>query len=148
MTAPYLAIDVPAESAYLKCIRGFLKPVLENRFSDDETRQIILAIDEACANIIKHGQGWLKPRGRIELEFVDGKKMIVVRIRNFCKESQIAKIRPRDLADVKPGGLGTHFMREVMDTMDFEPDKEHAGRVALVMTRAVSGKGDNEAQGR
>ena len=28
-------------------------------------------------------------------------------------------MRPRDLDDIRPGGLGTHFIREVMDRVAF-----------------------------
>ncbi|MCA9323055.1 MAG: ATP-binding protein [Planctomycetes bacterium] len=146
MPPPRLNIDVPADASYLKCIRGFVKPVLETRFEEDVAGQIVLAVDEACSNIIKHGQSWLRPRGRIILELEDGKKRITFRISNFCKESEVDKIKPRDLDDVKPGGLGTHFMKEVMDTVEFEPDTERSGRVALVMTKTVCGKNDHEAQ--
>jgi sigma-B regulation protein RsbU (phosphoserine phosphatase) len=30
-----------------------------------------------------------------------------------------AQVRPRDLDDLRPGGLGTHLMREAMDECEF-----------------------------
>ena len=140
-----LSLTVPADAGYLKCIRGFVTPVLAMRFPEDEVGPIVLAIDEACSNIIKHGQHWLLPKGRISLEVTDSKKRVVVKINNFCKESDVDKIRPRDLDDVKPGGLGTHFMKAVMDSVEFEPDPDRDGRMSLVMVKSTGRKENNEA---
>ena len=147
MGAALLTLSVPAEARYLKCIRGFIKPIFQARFSDAEVEPLVLAVDEACSNIVKHGQSWLKPRGRIELEVLDGRRRVELRILNFCREKDVDKIRPRDLDDVRPGGLGTHFMREVMDAVGFEPNGESDGRVALVMSKDTAGKKNHEADG-
>ncbi|MEE9394548.1 MAG: ATP-binding protein [Planctomycetota bacterium] len=140
LTKPRLSIDVPADATWLKSIRGFLTPILQRRFEDDEVQALVLAIDEACANIIKHGQSWMRPRGRILLDVIDKKKLIEFRILNFCGEKDIPKIKPRDLDDVKPGGLGTHFINEIMDSTEFEPDPKVEGRMQLVMSKSIGGK--------
>ena len=146
MGSKSLSVDVPADAEYLKCIRGFLRPVLESRFSDDCAQQLVLALDEACSNIIKHGKGWLKPKGRITLEIDIEKKKMTFRILSFCKEKEVEKIKPRDLDDIRPGGLGTHFIAEVMDTVDYVPDENKPGRAVLVMTKKISTRKDNEAE--
>jgi anti-sigma regulatory factor (Ser/Thr protein kinase) len=135
LSKPTLSIDIPADAAYLKCIRGFLKPIFDSRFEDTVAQQLVLAVDEACSNIVKHGQHWFMPRGRIALELVDRKKSVEIRILNFCSENEVEKIKPRDLDDIKPGGLGTHFIAEVMDSFEFVPDKNREGRMQLVMTK-------------
>lgn len=137
---PTLSIDVPADACYLKCIRGFLKPVFDERFADSDVGALILAVDEACSNIIKHGQSWLRPKGRITLEVVDRKKAVEIRILNFCGERDVEKIKPRELDDVRPGGLGTHFIREIMDSVEFVPDGGKDGRMQLVMIKLIPGK--------
>lgn len=144
--ASVLSVEVPADAAYLKCIRGFITPIMEKHFEESSVRQLVLAIDEACSNIIKHGQSWLKPRGRISVELYDSKKKVEVRILDFCKEGDVDKVKPRDLDDIKPGGLGTHFIAEVMDSVEFVP-AEKEGRVALVMTKNVVGKKNDEVDG-
>ena len=92
-------------------------------------------MDEAAANIIKHGQKWFIPTGRIALEVVDRKRSVEVRILDFCGAKDVEKIRPRDLDDIKPGGLGTHFIAEIMDSVEFVPDKNRDGRMQLVMVK-------------
>lgn len=140
-----LDVSVPAEPRYLRCIRGFLTPVFESNFPPEEVGRLILAVDEACANIIKHGQSWFRPTSRISLSVVLTKKKIEVLIRDFCKERDVEKIKPRDLDDVRPGGLGTHFIQEVMDSVEFKPDADKEGRMILVLTKHINGKMSDEA---
>ena len=35
-----------------------------------------------------------------------------------------SSIKPRDLSDVRPGGLGVHFIREIMDQVVYDPGGE------------------------
>ena len=118
MGSPDLNISVPAEPRYLKSIRGFITPVFEANFSAEDVGKLVLAVDEACANIIKHGQSWFKPTGRITLEVVESKRKIEITIRDFCRERDVEKIKPRPLDEIRPGGLGTHFINEVMDAVE------------------------------
>lgn len=142
-----LGISVPAEPRFLKCIRGFLTPVFDAKFACEETGRLILAVDEACANIIKHGQSWFKPTGRITLEVVESKKKIEITIRDFCRERDVEKIKPRPLDEIRPGGLGTHFINEVMDAVEFKPDEAKDGRMVLVLTKNYGGKENDETDG-
>ncbi len=140
-----LSACVPADASYLKCIRGFMMPVLERRFGADDARQLVLAIDEACSNIIKHGQGWFTPKGTISVKLEDSKKKSIITVHNYCRVKDVEKIKPRDLDDVKPGGLGTHFIAEVMDSFEFVPCTEREGRMALVMTKNITGRKNDES---
>ena len=136
MAKSELSLSVPAKMQYLKCIRGFLRPVFASRFDAmEQVDELVLAVDEACTNIIKYGQGWLRPRGRIQLEVVERRGEIEVRLLRFCKDKDVPKIKPRDLDDLRPGGLGTHIIRTIMDSVEFVPDGEKDGRMALVMIK-------------
>ncbi len=135
-----MTVCVPADPSYLRSLRGFIQPIYEKNFPEDEVRQLVLAIDEACSNIIKHGQSWFLPKGTISVSILDSKKKTVVTVHNYCRAKEVEKIKPRDLDDIKPGGLGTHFIAEVMDKVEFEPCTVREGRMALVMTKCTSGK--------
>lgn len=145
MGSDVLEVSVPAEPRFLKCIRAFVTPVFESNFGADDTARLVLAVDEACANIIKHGQSWFLPTGRIALALTLSKRRIEIAVSNFCKEKDVEKIKPRDLEDLRPGGLGTHFINEVMDSVEFRPDAQRAGRMTLVLTKAIRGKETDEA---
>jgi len=87
-------------------------------FDEDQTGRITLSIDEALANVIKHGYGGRQDQPiTVRLEPVDDQRGagLTVTIRDFGKQVDPAKIRSRDLADVRPGGLGVHIIQTVMD---------------------------------
>ena len=44
-------------------------------------------------------------------------------------------MKPRDLDDVRPGGLGTHFMAEVMDRVEFLTPPEGGGNLLRMVKR-------------
>ena len=93
-------------------MRSALYPVLiDAGFSKKDTRKIILAVDEACSNIIKHAYegDTTKP---ITLNVSVGDELRI-ELRDVGKKVDVSLIAPRDLADIRPGGLGTHFMNAV-----------------------------------
>jgi len=95
-------------------------------FSEADCRAVVLAVDEALTNIIRHA--YLGDSERpIEVSFrrihlpLNGKSRDALEI---VLEDRGAKANPkklcgRALEDVRPGGLGLHFIRESMDTVEF-----------------------------
>ena len=63
---------------------------------------------------------------------------VVVRVRDFAAPVDPEKLKPRDLADVRPGGLGIHFIKNLMDSAVFLPGADGIGNV-LQMTKRVKG---------
>jgi len=83
-----------------------------------------LAVDEALANVIKHAYGGAADK-KIEIEIEElneevKEQGLKVSIRDFGKAVEISKIKGRKLTDIRPGGLGVHIMRKVMDKVVFE----------------------------
>jgi len=97
-------------------------------------QDFVIAVDEACQNIIRHAyQG--QPDGEIILEIYKENDDIVVLLRDFAHTVDPELIKPRDLDDVRPGGLGTHFMREVMDEVIFLPPPQEGGNLLKMKKR-------------
>lgn len=101
---------------------------------DTAVFQIELACDEACTNIIEHayeGEG----RGNITICWqVNGAEFVITledNGRSFSPESVPAPATVTDepLTDdklvetMKVGGLGVHFIRKLMDEVQFSSDK-------------------------
>ena len=97
-------------------------------FDQKECAAMALAVDEALTNVIRHAYGGaLDKEIKIaieELNEVDDHQGLLICIRDFGKAVDPCKIKGRELADVRPGGLGVHIMREVMDEVVFkcQPD--------------------------
>ncbi len=102
-------------------------------FDEIDAGDIVLAIDEACQNVILHGYGG-RGDGEIRLGVFRRSGGILVRLLDFAPPVDPATIRPRDLNDLRAGGLGTHFIGQIMDSADYLPVPEGAGNL-LEMTK-------------
>ncbi|MHB8843268.1 MAG: ATP-binding protein [Nitrospirota bacterium] len=118
-----VTLTVPSHPKYLYVVRSALHPlILDAGFTKKEARLIILAVDEACSNIIKHAYEG-DPAGTITVTVADDAEHFTVRLRDFGKKVDRAEIAPRDLADIRPGGLGTHFMKAAFDSINYDTDQ-------------------------
>jgi serine/threonine-protein kinase RsbW len=95
-------------------------------FSSAECRAVVLAVDEALTNIIRHayqgeGQHPIQASFRRIVVAEDGKqrKALEIVLEDSGKEIDPAKLCGRPLEEVRPGGLGLHFIKESMDTVEF-----------------------------
>lgn len=95
---------------------------------------VVLAVDEACQNIIRHAYGGHD--GDIQVQMAREQAELVVRLIDFAPPVDCSRIAPRALDDVRPGGLGTHFIRSVMDRVAFVPPPAGAGNM-LQMTKRI-----------
>jgi sigma-B regulation protein RsbU (phosphoserine phosphatase) len=98
------------------------------------TRDVVLAVDEACQNVIRHGYHGDRD-GEIVLELLRDGPDLVVYLRDFAPKVDPGKVHPRELEDLRPGGLGTHFIREVMDAQEFLAAETGAGNVLRMRKR-------------
>lgn len=79
---------------------------------------IVLAVNEACMNIIQHAYR-AEDVGDIILEIAQEHNELIIRLTDSAGPIDSATCRSRDLDDIRPGGLGTHFMRAVMDEVQY-----------------------------
>ena len=98
------------------------------------TQDIVLAVDEACQNIIRHSYG-ADTEGDIILEIKVEDDRVVLFLRDFAEKVDESKIKPRDLDDVRPGGLGVHFIREIMDESGFVWEPASSGNLYRMSKR-------------
>ena len=109
-------------SSSLKDVRSFCRDVFEKiHIQEDLKDELVLAIAEAAQNIVKHAYKD-KP---------DSNDIMVVEVSCMNNELKIAfydrgtpvdpqKVKHRELDNVKPGGLGTFFIQEIMDSIVFK----------------------------
>lgn len=95
-------------------------------FSETEVRSIVLAIDEALANVIRHGYKGSVDRP-IEVSFSrreikrggEIREALQIQIVDRGVPIDPERMVGRKLDDIRPGGLGLHFIRETMDSVVF-----------------------------
>ena len=124
-------VEMPftAEPSRLKHVRSLVNAAARAAgFDDTLARDIVLAVDEACTNIIIHTYGG-RTDGNVVLRIVQYSNGITLSLRDYGPPVSVADIKPRALDEIKPGGLGTHFIREIMDSVEFLPAPDGAGNV-------------------
>jgi anti-sigma regulatory factor (Ser/Thr protein kinase) len=126
-----VTLTVPSQPKYLYVVRSALYPILVDAgFARKDARRIILAVDEACSNIIKHAYEG-DPTGTITMTVTDDNDRLTVRLRDYGKKVDAAKIAPRELKDVRPGGLGTHFIGTAFDAVTYDTNQEQGTTLTL-----------------
>jgi sigma-B regulation protein RsbU (phosphoserine phosphatase) len=130
-----LEFRIPARSDQLGKIRAAVRECVETcGCSETQTADLVLAIDEACQNIIRHAYKE-DPNGVIELEIRREGENMVFSLLDFAPEIDPSQVRPRNLDDIRPGGLGTHFIQKVMDRADFVPRPQGTGNLLRMVKR-------------
>jgi anti-sigma regulatory factor (Ser/Thr protein kinase) len=115
-----VTLTVPSHPRYLYVIRSALYPlVIDAGFSKRETRKIVLAVDEACSNIIKYAYEGDHTKA-IMMTVADAGDSFTITLRDYGRKADAAAIAPRDLTEIRPGGLGTRFMAMAFDTVRYE----------------------------
>ena len=109
-------------SASLKEVRSFSSEVFEKiKIDQDLKDELVLAIAEAAQNIVKHAYKDIETSNdKMEIKISLGKNN-ELEIGFFDKGKPVdgAKVRHRNIDDVKPGGLGTFFIQQIMDAVVF-----------------------------
>ncbi|MGE5384583.1 MAG: ATP-binding protein, partial [Betaproteobacteria bacterium] len=114
----------PADTAVLAEVRGAVRDACRQAGASEECAEaVVLAANEACMNILQHGYGFAAGQTFcVRLHVHDG--ALVVRFLDHGRPVSASDLRPRELDDLRPGGLGVHFMREVMDRVECLPPPE------------------------
>lgn len=135
-----LELAFPARPEHLGSMRERLGSALGAVVpSPEEARLLVLAVNEACMNVIQHGYRG-DPRGEIVLQIFNNDGELEFRLRDYAEAVDPDAVKPRPLDRLRPGGLGTHFIREIMD--DFHFRRPADGRGNLLIMRKLLGPGE------
>ena len=127
------------KSSSLKEVRTFCREVFEKLKIDQSLKdELVVAIAEAAQNIVKHAYK----------DNQDSNDIMVVKISCEDKKLQIAfydmgtpvdpkKVKHREIDNIKPGGLGTFFIQEIMDAVEFKDGKRKPWINHLVPTKQL-----------
>ena len=118
--------DFIVSTSSLKEVRVFSREVFEKiNIPQEQKDELVLAIAEAAQNIVKHGYK--------DIESTTDKMQIRISLKSceleigfFDKGKPVVpgNIQHRKLDDIKPGGLGTYFIKQIMDEAVFKKDQK------------------------
>ena len=118
--------DFVVDSSNLKEVRTFSREVFEKiNLPQEQKDELVLAIAEAAQNIVKHAYKGVEETTdtmQIKISLKDGE----LEIGFFDKGKPVVpeNIQHRKLDDIKPGGLGTFFIKQIMDGAVFKKDQK------------------------
>jgi serine/threonine-protein kinase RsbW len=121
-------------------VREFvLRAAREFGFSEEEASKIVLAVDEACTNVIKHAYQFAPDREiEVVIQPVKGSMQITVIDDGKSFNPSIAKLPDlkQHLSHYRRGGLGIYLMRTLMDKVEYKyaPGKKNEVRLTKYLT--------------
>jgi len=131
---PALYRQFQARPASLAAIRAAVTQALEHLDCPAPViPDVVLAVDEACQNIIRHAYGG--GEGDLIVQVRGDAQCLDIQLIDFASPVDPARVCPRDLDDIRPGGLGTHFIRMVMDDVEFLAPPPGAGNLLRMIKR-------------
>ena len=131
-------LDVPADPPAMFIVRALVDKISAKiGFEPDQTDKLVLAVDEACTNVIRHAYKNIGDE-RIIITFSIGTDCFEILIRDFGSGADPATFRGRDLNDIRPGGLGTHFIKSAVDRIEY--DTPPGGGMLLKLTKFLPGE--------
>ncbi len=114
--AELLDYRFPAQAGELAGMRRALAAALARAGVDAELRQaLVLAVDEASSNIIRHGHGGGASDALIQLRLQRRGNELVFELLDEAPLVDARRMQPRDLSECRPGGLGINIIDSLMD---------------------------------
>lgn len=88
-------------------------------FEECAAELLVLALDEACTNIIRYAYANQCRPVRLEMESLTDRVRFT--LRDYGQQCDPKLIRGRELEDIRPGGLGVHIIKHVFDFVEYQP---------------------------
>lgn len=153
VTSPHMVVQLLSQPRYLAPTRRLINEFCRQFGFDDRCAgQVALAIDEAICNVIRHGYGqrtdgpiWVKLWPIAASGRHSGGIRIV--IEDEARQVDPAQIKGRPLEEIRPGGLGVHIIREVMDEVVYERREGSGMRLSMVRRLPEAGGRDLQPDG-
>ena len=113
--------DFVVSSSSLKEVRSFSRDVFQKVDINQELKdELVLAIAEAAQNIVKHAYQGEDTDDKMEIKISLEKGHLEIGFFDKGRPVEKDKIRHRRIDDIKPGGLGTFFIQQIMDAVVFK----------------------------
>ena len=114
--------DFPVNSKSLREVREFSREVISRSLILEESKEeLVLAIGEAAQNIVKHAyKDNLDTNDKMQIKISFKNKILEIGFFDKGKPIVEENIKHRSLDDIKPGGLGTYFIQQIMDEVVFK----------------------------
>ncbi|MGD9791009.1 MAG: ATP-binding protein [Phycisphaerales bacterium] len=147
---PEVRLEVTSNPIFLSGIRELVHGVCRRLgFHEANCSQVALAVDEALCNVIRHGYDkrtdghiWMSlypyqvtAAGQSEPDL-----HLQIVLEDEARQVDPATIKSRDLSDIRPGGLGVHIIKEVMDEVRYQQRSPAGMRLEMLKKQGPTAK--------
>lgn len=116
-------LEFSSQTGELAAVRAFVRQFLrEAALPECEAELLVLGVDEACSNIIRHAYQQ-RPSQPIALSCERLGTSIRFKLRDFGHQADPARLGGRPIDQIEPGGLGLHLIRHTFDEVDYNLKK-------------------------
>ena len=127
-----MILEIKSNPSELKDVRKKIELFCKEQSIETDVFLIKLAIDEALQNIIRYAYNFNKTKKiLITIEKISNKSL-KAEIRDYGMRVSTSEIKPRELDDIKPGGLGIHFIKSIAKKMSYEHKDDGGTLLTLV----------------
>jgi len=140
----YITVCVPARLRLLNVVRHVVREAADAfGFSEADAAQIVMAVDEACANVLQHGYGASDlERDKVYVRTIFGKDRLIVEVIDEAERFSPMDRKALDLEEFLEGGqrhgFGLYVIRTLMDELEHEYREGQGNRLRLVKHLPVS----------
>ena len=112
-------VEFSSHTGNLAPMRRFVRKFLDAYpFSERERLLMVLGVDEACTNIIRHAYH-LQDDQLISLSLEGLSNCVRMRLRDYGQQTEAHRMKGRAHELIRPGGLGLHLIRTAFDKVDY-----------------------------
>ena len=112
-------VEFSSHTSNLALMRSFVRRFLDGLpFSEKERTLMVLGVDEACTNIIRHAYN-LRDDQPIALSLEANRDCVCLRLRDYGCQTPPETMQGRAHDLIRPGGLGLHLIRNAFDNVDY-----------------------------
>ena len=130
--------DFEINTTSLREIRAFSRNIFDkSKDLSSKKDDLVLAIAEAAQNIVKHAYNGGPHTDKMRVKISLNNNDLQIDLFDKGKPAIPENIKPRALDDIKPGGLGTFFIGQIMDQVVFKTKKEEGWVNHLVLTKKI-----------
>lgn len=129
--AYHLSLSVAPQT--LSEVRARFAALMEQlRLGKEFTQHVLIAVEEAVQNIVRHGYRPDEWPGRLDVAVWCEEGSLVVELRDYARPAALADIHPRSWNPDRPGGLGLRLINAAMDEAHFSHAPDGRGNILLM----------------
>lgn len=145
----HILIRIRSQARHLCVVRAAIEACASRTgFDEEQVTAIMLAVDEALTNVIRHGYDSQDDQPitlRLSPRRIDGREALEMIIEDESDTNPAAcRAQPDD--PTRPGGLGVSMIHRIMDEVSYERRKDQPG-LRLKMVRFLQRTDEDTPEG-